>query len=140
MKLLQIFNKTPNYKKFNYAPRFYNPEEEERQERIRRIQQEVDSAKAEELAEKNKSAGLDLNYRDRIHGSFSKARQANGNSERGAVNSTSPALLRMTILLVLTVGFIGYLQYGKIALYGIALVLIPIFLYLKFRKVSTKGR
>jgi hypothetical protein len=136
MKFLQIFNKTPNYKKFNYMPRFYNPEEEEMKERISRIEHELNSAK-EQPKETLPNADKDLAYRERIRGSFAKARQANGSTPSST--GASPLLLRFTILLVLSVGFIGYLQYGMPALYGIALVLIPIFLFLKYRKLSNRG-
>ena len=134
MKFLQIFNKTPNYKKFNYTPRFYNPDEEEMKERISRIEQEVNAAKASE-----RSGESDFTHRDRIHGSFAKARKANGNPPAGA-SSQSPTLLRLAILFILTVGFIGYLQYGLPAIYAIALVLVPIYLYMRFRKLSNRGQ
>jgi hypothetical protein len=137
MNLLQIFNKKTGYKKFNYTPRFYNPEEEERKERIRRIENEVNAAKSTP-AEEVPSEGVDAGYRGRIRGSFQKARVANGSVPSNS--GTSPALLRLAILLVLTLGFIGYLQYGKGALYGIALVLIPLYLFLRFRKLNNKGR
>ena len=41
MKFLQIFTKIPNYKKFGYTPRHYDPKEEERKERELRIQKEL---------------------------------------------------------------------------------------------------
>jgi hypothetical protein len=137
MKLFQIFNKTPNYKKFNYNPRFYNPDEEEKQERLRRVESELNAEKAKFQAEHAEPSQGDLGYRARIHGSFARARQANGNAAPGT-QQTSPTLLRFGILLVLTVGLIGYLQYGSVAIYGIFMVLIPLFLYLKFRKLSKK--
>jgi hypothetical protein len=132
MKFLQIFNKTPRYKKFNYTPRFYNPEEEEMKERVQRIEREL-NASAQPSEESKES-----DYRARIRGGFNRARQANAG---GAVTqSSSPVLLRFAILLILTVGFIGYLQYGLVALYGIAALIVPIFLYLKFRKLRSNGR
>jgi hypothetical protein len=139
MKFLQIFNKTPNYKKFNYNPRFYNPEEEEMKERISRIQQEINASKSQPDEPAAEGDNTNASYRERIHGSFAKARRANGNPPAG-VSTQSPALLRMGIILILTVGFLGYLQYGLNAIYGIALVLIPIYLYMRFRKLSDRGR
>ena len=44
MKFIQLFGKTPNYKKFAFTPRFYNPEEEERQQRESRIRKELAAA------------------------------------------------------------------------------------------------
>jgi hypothetical protein len=35
------FIKLPSHKKFSYSPRYWDPEQEERQERIRRIKQEM---------------------------------------------------------------------------------------------------
>ena len=35
------FFKLPGYKRFEYAPRYWDPEEEEREERIRQIKQEM---------------------------------------------------------------------------------------------------
>lgn len=134
MKFLQIFNKTASYKKFNYTPRFYNPEEEDLKQRISRIEQEVNAAKVAGPAEEG-----ELSHRDRIHGSFAKARKANGNPPAGA-SSQSPTLLRLAILFILTIGFIGYLQYGLPAIYGIVLLIVPIYLYMRFRKLSDRGR
>jgi hypothetical protein len=133
MKFLQIFNKTPGYKKFNYTPRFYNPEEEEMKERVQRIERELNAPTQQSEEQK------DSDYRARIRGGFSKARQANGGGATSS-SSASPILLRFAILLILTVGFIGYLQYGLVALYGIAVLIIPIFLYLRFRKMRSNGR
>jgi len=39
--MIVSFFKTPKHQRFNYTPRYYNPEEEERQERIRRARGEV---------------------------------------------------------------------------------------------------
>jgi hypothetical protein len=38
---LPRFIKLPQHKKFSYAPRYYDPEQEEREDRIRRIKQEM---------------------------------------------------------------------------------------------------
>ena len=35
------FIKLPRHKQFNYSPRYWDPEKEEREERIRRIKQEM---------------------------------------------------------------------------------------------------
>ena len=135
MKFLQIFSKTPGYKKFNYTPRFYNPEEEERQERIARIERDaiLERAKTDPGAGNPEEIG---NYRQRMQGSFRQARKANGSEPAPA--TSSPTLLRLAIVLVLVVGFISYLEYGKGAAYGIALILIPLFLYSKFINLTRK--
>ncbi len=42
------FTKLPNHKRFNYAPRHFDPEEEERQERYRLIEAQVKSDRGEQ--------------------------------------------------------------------------------------------
>jgi uncharacterized membrane protein len=124
MKFLQIFNKTPNHKKFSFTPRFYDPQEEERTEREARIRKELEEEKVdtEKIAE-------EYGYRQRIAGSFRTSKKtANVQSD------PSSTMLRLIILLILTVGLIAFLQFGKMALYGVAIVFIPLYLYLKFRK------
>lgn len=39
--MIVSFFKTPKHQRFNYVPRYYNPEEEERQERIRKARGEA---------------------------------------------------------------------------------------------------
>lgn len=39
--MIVSFFKTPKHQRFNYTPRYYNPEEEERQERIRKASGEA---------------------------------------------------------------------------------------------------
>jgi len=46
----------------------------------------------------------------------------------------SANMLRLIILLVLAVGLIAFIEYGKVALYGVALIIVPFYFYLKFRK------
>lgn len=124
MKFLQIFNKTPNHKKFSFTPRFYDPQEEERKEREARIRRELEEEKVdtEKIAE-------EYGYRQRIAGSFRTSKKtANVQSDPSAT------MLRLIILLILTVGLIAFLQFGKTALYGLAIVFIPFYIYLKFRK------
>ena len=133
MKFLQIFNKTPNYKKFNYSPRFYNPEEEERQERRSRIEKEVTESRENETPRSGDSM---YGYRERMHGAF---RQAKGGAPAPGTNNNA-TFLRLLILLVLSVGLIMYLQYGKPVLYGIGGILIALFLFSKYRNLQKRGR
>jgi Flp pilus assembly protein TadB len=140
MKFLQIFSKTPNYRKFNYAPRFFNPEEEERKERNRRIALEVQEQKHVAEAQPEAQDALSSSdslyaYRDRMHGAF----RSNRVSQKQAVKSDrSATMLRLLILLILTVGLILYLQFGTIALYGLAAIFIPLYIYSKFRNLTKK--
>ena len=43
-------------------------------------------------------------------------------------------MLRLIITLIITLGLLAFIEYGRIALVGVALVIIPFYLYLKFRK------
>ena len=125
MKFPQIFTRIPNYKKFGYTPRHYDPQEEERKERELRIKRELMSEQAqEELIEADK-----LGYRTRISGSFKNAKKTV--TPQADPSST---MLRLIITLIITLGLIGFIEYGRIALVGVALVVIPFYLYLKFRK------
>jgi hypothetical protein len=123
MKLPQLFTKTPNYKRFTYTPRHYDPLEEERKEREERIRQELN-------LERDKAREDDTHgYRRRIAGSFRTAKKT-----VTVQRDPSASMLRLIILLVLTIGLIAFIEYGKVALYGVAFVIVPFYLYLKFRK------
>ncbi len=125
MKFPQIFTRIPNYKKFGYTPRHYDPREEERKERELRIRRELMSdQEKEELIEEDK-----LGYRKRISGSFKNAKKTV--TPQADPSST---MLRLIITLIITLGLIAFIQYGRIALVGVALIIIPFYLYLKFRK------
>jgi Flp pilus assembly protein TadB len=129
MKFIQIFGKTPNYKKFAFTPRFYNPEEEERQQRESRIRKELKEAGQEE-----KVVEEGYSYRQRISGSFRVAKKT------ATVQSDSSAtMLRLVILLILAVGLIGFLQWGMTAIYVMALIYVPVYLYSKFRNLRKKN-
>ena len=119
MKIPSLFTKAPNYKRFNYSPRFYDAQEEERKEREERIRNELKLAGKDE-----ETAG----YRSRISGSFKAAKKT-----AGRVSNPSAALLRIIILTFLSIWLIVYLQFGFIAMYGLLLI-VPFYLYLKFKK------
>lgn len=124
MKLPQLFTKTPNYKKFAYTPRHYDPLEEERKEREERIRKELSVEESKPQKEEDLQG-----YRSRIAGSFRTAKKT-----VTVQKDPSASMLRLIILMVLTIGLIAFIEYGKVALYGIALVFVPFYLYLKFRK------
>ena len=125
MKFPQIFTKIPNYKRFGYTPRHYDPKEEERKERELRIKRELLSEE-----EKNRlSEEEEFGYRTRISGSFKTAKKTVTPQA-----DPSATMIRMVILLVLTVGLIAFLQFGTVALIITFLLFIPFYLYLKFRK------
>lgn len=125
MKFIQLFTKIPNYKKFGYTPRHYDPKEEERKERDLRIRQELMDQELKQKSEDDAMHG----YRSRISGSFRNAKKTVAPQA-----DPSSSMLRLIITLIITLGLIGFLQFGRIALVVVALVIIPFYLYLKFRK------
>jgi Flp pilus assembly protein TadB len=127
MKFPQLFTKIPKHKRFDYVPRHYDPQEEERRERELRIRMELKQEGL--LKEEGREEDPMTDYRSRIAGSFKSAKRTST-----AQSDPSASMLRLIITLILTVGLIAFLQYGKNALIGLALVFIPFYLYLKFRK------
>ncbi len=125
MKFVQLFTKIPNHKRFGYTPRHYDPQEEERKERELRIRREL--MLEGETQEKDEEA-LHA-YRSRITGSFRNAKKT-----VEVQSDPSARMLRLVLTLIITLGLIGFLQFGRIALIGVAFVSIPLYLYLKFRK------
>lgn len=136
MKIPHFFSKTPTHKKFAYTPRFYNAAEEERLERESRIRQELE-AEGKLAGENASRVGVDEAeipaYRTRINGSFRMAKKT-----VNVQSDPSASMLRLMILMVLVIGLIAYLQFGPVALYALAFVFIPFYLYLKFRTPPKK--
>jgi Flp pilus assembly protein TadB len=132
MKFPQLFTKIPKHKRFDYIPRHYDPQEEERKEREHRIRTELEREGA--IEKKGNLSGDDTDitgYRERITGSFRVARRAGLKQ-----SDPSASLIRLAITLILTLGLLAYLQFGINALYGVAAVFIPFYLYLKFRSAK----
>ena len=129
MKFPQLFTKIPKHKRFDYIPRHYDPQEEERREREIRIRQELErEGVIKKEGDQPDDDAATSGYRERITGSFKAARRV-GRKQ----SDPSASLIRLAITLILTLGLIGYLQFGKNALYGVAAIFIPFYLYLKFR-------
>lgn len=124
MKIPSLFIRTPKHRRFNFTPRHYDPLEEERKLREERIQAELGMTNKATPDSKAESMG----YRQRIAGSFRGAKKTST-----AQTDPSAGLLRLIVLTFLAVWLIAYLHYGSIALYALFLV-IPFYLYLKFRK------
>ncbi len=125
MKFLQLFNKVPNYKRFGYMPRHYDPKEEERKERELRIKKELMSEEEQQKLNEDEA----FSYRNRIAGSFKTAKKTVAPQA-----DPSSTMIRLVILMIITIGLFAFLEYGRIALIGVALVFVPFYLYLKFRK------
>lgn len=126
MKFPTLFTKIPSHKRFAYTPRHYDPAEEERKEREARIRAELSLDK--DKKEENSSDDVH-GYRTRIVGSFRTAKKT-----VTVQRDPSASMLRLIVLLLLAVGLIAYIEYGRVALYGLAFVVVPFYLYLKFRK------
>ena len=122
MKFVSLFTKAPNYKRFNYEPRFYDPQAEERKEREERIRQEIAREKGQQITEVT-------DYRTRMTGAFRAAKRRSQTSQ----SSINPTMIRLGVLLFLTLFIMAYLTWGKVALYSLFLF-IPIYIYLKFKK------
>jgi hypothetical protein len=119
MKIPTLFGRTPKHQKFAFEPRFYDAKKEEREERERRIRQELEleTSKAKEV------------YRSRIKGSFHTARKRSSATS----SDLQASLMRIGILLFLVCLIVAYLQWGSTALYGFVLF-VPFYLWLKFKK------
>lgn len=119
MKIFSLFTKAPQHQRFNYKPRYYDPQKEEMKEREDRIKRELKLEEEQGLGD----------YRSRISGSFHAARKRSKKSS-GTVGSS---LLRLGIILFLVLFIIAYIQWGQMALYGFALF-VPFYFYLKLKK------
>lgn len=117
MKLPTLFTKIPRYKRFDYAPRHFDPQEEERKARDEQIRKGLRTDGENEISSE---------YRARIAGSFKASRKHQAKSFDPSTN-----LIRLIILTFLVVWIIAYLQFGSIAFYGL-LLFIPFYLWLKF--------
>jgi Flp pilus assembly protein TadB len=121
MKFVSLFGKTPNYKRFNYTPRHYDPIEDERKKREEEIRRELEAGLRVETKEE-----LELRQ-SKIKGSFQAARRRS--AQKGA---PSIALVRTIITLFIVILLWAFLQFGTIALYGLILV-VPFYLFLKLK-------
>lgn len=122
MKFPSLFTKTPQHQRFNYKPRFYNPAEEERKEREDRIRKEL------ELEKGIVNDDDQPIYRSRIAGAFQAARKRSQKS-----STPNAALMRTASLLFLVLFIMAFLQWGRPAMY-LAFLIVPFYLYAKFKK------
>ena len=120
MKFLSLFTKAPQHQRFQYTPRFYDPQKEEMQERESRIRQEIER----ERGIQREDLG---NHRSRIAGSFQAARRRSKSAAE-----PSAILLRFGVFLFLTLFIMAFLEWGKPALYSFFLF-VPFYFYLKFK-------
>jgi pilus assembly protein TadC len=118
MKFPTLFTKIPKHRRFNFSPRHYDPQEEERKAREERIRKEVTGG--DDDAEKLKE------YRTRIAGSFRAAREKKAKKFDPSAN-----ILRLVIITILVLFVIAYLHYGNVSIYFLAL-LIPVYIWIRF--------
>ena len=122
MKFLSVFTKTPKHQRFNYTPRFYDPQKEEMEDRVSRIKLEI-------AREKGETNEVDLiGHRSRISGAFQSARKRSNPVSAG----TNATMIRLGIFLFLTIFIIAFLEFGQPVLYSLILF-VPFYFYLKFK-------
>ncbi len=125
MKIISLFTKAPQYQRFTYRPRYYDPSKDEMLEREERIKNEI----ARERGTVIDTSG----YRSRIAGSFQAARKRSKPTAQ-----PNAVIMRLGVLLFITLLIVAFMQWGKPALYG-AVIVIPIYLYLKFKTIKKKS-
>lgn len=119
MKFPSLFTKVPTYQRFNYKPRYYDPDKEEKELREERIRRELDT----EQGTQGPDAG---DYRSRIKGSFQAARRRSKPS-----SDSSVVLIRLAVLLFIALFIIAFLTWGKPAVYSL-FIFFPVYIYFKF--------
>jgi len=122
MKFVSLFTKAPNYKRFSYAPRFYDQKAEERKEREERIRQQIAVERGQQSTETS-------DYRSRMTGAFQSARKRS----QASPSTLQSSLIRLGVFLFLTLFIMAFMTWGKVALYSF-LLFVPVYIYLKFRK------
>jgi len=86
------FFHTPKPKQFNFPPRFYDPDKEEREERVRRIKEEMG------IVEEKDTSGP---YRPNIKGQFRQAKGWGSRSSEQARRSSNTRLIILILILAL---------------------------------------
>ncbi len=122
MKIVSLFTKSAGYKRFSYEPRFYDQKAEERKEREGRIRQEIGLESGQPGIETT-------DHRKRMTGSFHSALRRTKSSDQ----SRSSTLIRLGVFLFLSLFLIGFMTWGKVALYSL-LLFVPAYAYLRFKK------
>jgi Flp pilus assembly protein TadB len=106
----------PQYKKFVYEPRYFDPVKDEITERTARIKQEV------EADQRMEAAGTREQFRREMDQVFQRRLQ----------NERSTNILQVVLVLLMVLIFVGYLFYGNAALYP-GLVLLAAYIVFRIR-------
>lgn len=120
MKFFSIFTKAPQHQRFQFKPRYYDPQREEMQERENRIRIKL----AREQGNLSDNPAI---HRTRIAGAFQAARRRSNPSQSGQT-----VLIRLGALLFISVFLIAFITWGKVVLYSLFLFL-PVYFFLRFR-------
>lgn len=83
----------PDAKRFNITPRYYNPDKEEREDRERRIREELG------IAERKPDNGKP--YRPNVKGQFRRAQEGFSKSSSGARKASNTRLIFLIVILTL---------------------------------------
>ncbi len=105
MLKLPTLSKLPKYKRFEIVTRFYNPEKEEFETRVRMAEQRLE---AENQAKENEKQ---LSREERIK--YALRRQRKHQPQGIAQLFDSTFLLRIGIMLFVTFGLWAYVMYGE---------------------------
>lgn len=108
----------PNFKRFNFEPRYYDPIKEDVEERTSRIKQEL-----------RQHSGISSGLTSGLHGSFARRAEATRSS------NTLQAIIMATLFIFI----FGYLYFGN-AIFYILLLVVPIYVYFQFKQISGKRK
>lgn len=103
-------SRMPNYKRFSFEPRYYDPIKEDIQNRTERIKGEL------------KITSL-TNHREQLKSAFSQR----------AKREKSSDFMQLLLIVILLGAFGGWLIYGNIVLY-VFLVVFPLYIFFRTRK------
>lgn len=115
---IPTLTRLPNYRKFSFEPRYYDPIKEDVEERTSRIKQEL-----------RQRSSVATAYSSGIHGSFAR---------RASYNKSSN-ILQGVIMIALFVFIFGYLYFGNGVFYILWLV-FPIYAYFRFKQIASKRK
>ena len=103
-------SRMPNYKRFNFDPRYYDPIKEDIQNRTERIKGELKITSSQ-------------SHREHLKSAFS----------RRARREKSSDFMQLLLIFIILGAFGGWLIYGNIVLY-IFLVVFPLYIFIRTRK------
>lgn len=103
-------SRMPNYKRFNFEPRYYDEVKEDIQNRTERIKGELKITSTK-------------SHREQIKNAFSHRARREKSSD----------FMQLLLIIIMLGGVGGWLIYGNVVLYAI-IVVFPLYVYLRTRK------